>query len=181
MIDPKHLLVYVIRPTLTYLAEAEPRLHSPAAEQLVLGTYLAENVIARTYLKQIGGPALSIYQIEPATAKDILKRVAKPILEMVELFCSLPATPVLSYDKDTTGWKSIFSPESYLAELPGNLYLATALCRLKYWLILAPMPHAGDINGLATYWKRYYNTAGGSGKISTFVKRFEMFAAGLWS
>src|SRR3546814_18753812 len=66
MINPRDLCQEVIRPTLEKLD-----LYSPAAANLLLGTALTESTIGgATCLVQKGGPALGIYQIEPATHLD---------------------------------------------------------------------------------------------------------------
>ncbi len=62
--SPQHFLASVIRPTLMTLG-----LYSPAAEQLLLATAIQESHL--THRKQIGGPALSYFQIEPKTHNDI--------------------------------------------------------------------------------------------------------------
>src|SRR3546814_2659167 len=63
MSDPRDLLRHVIRPTLERIG-----LYSPAAANLLLGTALTESTIGgATCLVQRGGPALGVYQIEPAT------------------------------------------------------------------------------------------------------------------
>ena len=59
------LLSMVIRPALTKI-----NLWSSSAEELVLGTAIVESGL--TYLKQHGdGPALGLWQIEPATHEDL--------------------------------------------------------------------------------------------------------------
>jgi len=64
-LDAEQLAKYVIRPTLEYIGW-----HSAVAEQLVLGTAITESRLR--FLKQLGsGPALGIYQMEPATFRDL--------------------------------------------------------------------------------------------------------------
>ena len=64
MLRPDHLLTEIIRPTLEGL-EAD----SPEAEALLLGTALAESGLRA--LRQDGGPALGLWQMEPGTHQDI--------------------------------------------------------------------------------------------------------------
>ena len=63
----------IIKPTLDELAKAEPRIRSDAAVALLLGTALCESEL--TFLRQRAkggfGPALSFFQIEPATHNDV--------------------------------------------------------------------------------------------------------------
>lgn len=64
MLDPEQFRDYIIKPSLTHIG-----LWSPAAEQLVLATAMAESNLR--YLQQINGPALGLYQIEPITHRDM--------------------------------------------------------------------------------------------------------------
>ena len=51
-------------------------MYSPVAENLIMGTAAQESGF--TYIKQLGGgPALGMFQVEPATAEDILFRYLK--------------------------------------------------------------------------------------------------------
>jgi hypothetical protein len=143
-IDLSQLLQAVIAPTLTYLM-----LDSPAAEQLVLGTAIQESN-AGTYLIQIRGPAVSPWQLEPATVADLYARVPERFAEKLAAF-AMPSV-------------------SALAQLPGNLYLACALCRLRYYVDPAPLPDAGDAPALAAYYKRVYNTVLGAATIEEVTK-----------
>ena len=62
---PSQTLALVIRPALEKLS-----LWSLSAEELVRGTAIVESGL--TYLKQHGdGPALSFWQVEPATHDDL--------------------------------------------------------------------------------------------------------------
>ena len=65
MLSSIHLLDRVIAPALEKIG-----LWSRAAEELVLGTAIIESGL--TYLKQHGdGPALGLWQVEPATHDDL--------------------------------------------------------------------------------------------------------------
>ena len=65
MIDNKQLRECIIKPTLDSL-----QMYSQAAEELLVFTCACES-LGGTYLKQVKGPALGIYQMEPATYQDI--------------------------------------------------------------------------------------------------------------
>lgn len=144
MIEPKQLLVEIIRPTLYAL-----ELPGQAAEALVLGTAMAESGCG-TYLRQLGGgPALGIYQMEPATHDDLWKnwlRYRPELTDRVERMLG-------AY------------PTEKSAALIGNLYYATAMCRLHYRRQPQPLPAWDDAEGLAKYWKKYYNTHLGKGTV----------------
>lgn len=157
MIDPKQLRKEVIRPTLKRI-----ELWSPAAETLLLGTALAESVIRnRQYLRQLGGgPARSIYQVEPVTAKDLrsrfLQRRSQADLRKRILALEIPD---LSIEE----------------QLTVNLAYATAIARLRYWSRPEPLPKANDLVGIARYWKRHYNTHLGAGTVQGFLRKVRPF------
>ena len=155
MIPTSQFLEYVIQPTLRHMAVAEPQLRTVAAEQLLLGTALMESRLDA--LKQKGGgPALSVFQIEPSTFEDVYGRYlssnmkGRATLRTVVRDLVIPA----------------FTP---LEQLAGNPFFACAIARVKYWMVPEPMPPAGDIQALGHYWKRHYNTAEGAGNEAMFV------------
>jgi len=39
----------------------------------------------------------------------------------------------------------------------------------------APLPDAGDLGGLARYWKRYFNTPKGAGTAAGFIESYRRF------
>jgi len=153
MIEPKHLLHYVIRPVLKDLG-----LWSEPAERLVLGTACQESHCGR-YLKQLGGgPALGIYQMEPATHDDIHENYLRyqPALQ----------AKVSHFGVDTV---SLTSAE----EMMGNLYYATAMCRIHYRRVSEPLPDY--LGGQAKYWKTYYNTEAGAGTVQEYIDNWNTY------
>jgi len=130
-----HLRTLVIRPTLQALD-----LWSPAAEALMIGTALHESLL--TYLKQVGGgPALGIYQIEPATHQDVWRYLNEVNPTLGETVMTFAATGLSHQD-----------------QLISNLAYATAIARVRYWMIPDPLPKPDNLIGLAHYWKAHYNT-----------------------
>jgi len=149
MIDPIHLLIYVIRPTLKSLD-----LWSIEAEQLVLGTACQESECGR-WLKQLGGgPAVGIYQMEPATHDDIWKNF-------------------LEYKEVLVDKLAAFYFDGNSNELVGNLYYATAMCRIHYLRVPEAIPVG--LRKQAEYWKRFYNTELGAGTIDEYIQSWERF------
>ena len=57
-------------------------------------------------------------------------------------------------------------------QLVYDLKFATILCRVFYWRFEEPLPHHNDVEGLAKYWKKYYNTQLGSGTEEEFEENF---------
>lgn len=54
-------------------------------------------------------------------------------------------------------------------QLAGNLYYATAMCRIHYLRNKDKIPE--DLKGLANYWKVHYNTPKGAGKPEDFINK----------
>jgi len=140
----------VVRPVLQAIGA-----YSPAAENLVLGTALQESNLH--YLVQLGdGPARGLYQMEPATHDDIWRNYLAYREEMRER--------VLSF---------LVGGRDRAEQLVWNLGYATAMCRVHYMRVPAPLPDAADIRGLAVYWKQHYNTPLGKGTPEEFAEKFE--------
>ncbi len=136
----------IIRPTLQDLD-----MWSPAAENLVHGTALAESGL-RYLRQQGGGPALGLWQMEPATIADVKRYMSLrlPIHDKVKTMAV--QWPVR---KQEVVW---------------NLKLACALCRIRYWYEPDRLPDADDWSALAAYWKQHYNTPLGRGTVEHFLK-----------
>jgi hypothetical protein len=146
------LQLHVIRPTLQAID-----LWSEAAENLLLGTAAQESHMGH-YLTQVRGPALGIYQIEPATHHDVwdnFLKYHKPLADKVQQLLS----PWNVADKDQA--------------LVNNLTYSSAIARIIYFRISKPLPAANDIAGLAAYWKQHYNTPRGKGKVEYFIKNYQ--------
>ncbi len=157
MINPEHLRLHVIRPTLEYLNPAIP--YSLAAENLLMGTCAQESAMGEYLVQLGGGPALGIFQMEPATYDDIW-------------------THYLNYHNDlgneVSRLESGFYSDDSL-ELSGNLYYATAMCRVHYWRRPEPLPVHDDIEGMAHYWKKFYNTVKGKGTTKKFIDKYARY------
>ena len=149
MLNPQHVLELVIRPTLEFLDLA-----SPSAERLLLGTAITESRLR--HLRQFGGgPALGLYQIEPATHRDLF-----------ENFLDYPRRHAL---RDRL--QGLAAPsESLDRRLIANLSYATAAARLIYFRRPEALPDAGDLQAIAGYWKAHYNTSRGAGTPWHFIK-----------
>jgi hypothetical protein len=131
---------YVLVPALSVIG-----LLSPSARVLMLGTGMVETNYE--YLKQFNdGPALGIFEIEPATYEDVYRylnrydnRKLKEICMAACLYESWPDKEALIY----------------------NLRWSTIIARVKYSMITEPLPSESDAVAMAEYYKKYYNTAAG--------------------
>lgn len=147
---PQAFLSKVIEPVLCSLPEMS---NSPAVAQLLLGTAIKESGSFR-HRKQLGGPALGYFQIEPETHKDIWENYLKyrPVLgiKVVNLMISPFA------DK--------------LSELENNDSYAAAMARIKYQRCSEKIPDFDDHDAMARYWKKYYNTPLGRGTVKGYLE-----------
>lgn len=160
MIDIGQLRVYVVRPVLTYL-----NMWSDVAENLVIGTAIQES--HATYLKQVGGgPAVGIFQMEPFTHDDTWSNYINYHPDLARLLHGLTMS-ISSIHPNTINSISA-------NEMIGNLYYATAMCRVRYMRVPAALPN-NDVNGLAAYWKQWYNTPNGAGTIQEFVNNYNTY------
>ena len=149
MIDVEHFRLHVVRATLIYM-----RMWSASAEELLVGTAIQESGLR--YLRQSNdGPARGLYQIEPATHDDIADRYLAKHRDIRKRLNTLLA-PI----------------PSRIDQLVTNLAYATAIARLRYWMDPAPLPEPDDIDGLAEYWKRVYNTPRGKGRTEEFAANY---------
>lgn len=130
---------------------------TPAAEDLVVGTALAETGL-QAIDQWLGaddttpGPAFGLFQVEPMTHDDLFGNF-------------------LSHRPDYAERVTQF-----LSPMPGqhmqlalNIAYAVAVCRMIFYRRPEPLPDAGDVEGLGRYWKAHYNTALGAGTVDKFV------------
>lgn len=146
---------HIVRPTLQAIG-----LWSQAAENLVVGTAAHESDGFR-YVHQVNGPALSWFQIEPATYLDMVANLMHRLPGITQ-FAIKGMKPQSSGD--------FYPPADYLMS---NAAWACVFCRLKYWWAPTPLPAADDLMGLAGYWKRWYNTERGAGKPMQWLTRYQ--------
>jgi len=147
--DAQQLLDHIIKPTLEYMGG---NYDSKNARMLLLSTAAIESKCGY-YIKQVGGPALGIWQMEPATELDIWGHCDAlnhdEFNELVGLM--LPQTHEEA-DAD--------------AMMIAPMY-ACAMARLKYSMDTAPLPSCDNLRAVYDYYKRIYNTHAGA---STYEK-----------
>ena len=157
MIDCEQIRLHVVKPVLEYLDPLIP--YSITAENLLLGTCAVESDMG-TFLVQKGGPALGIYQMEPSTDMDIYNNFLAFNSQISGL-----VTGLLDYNH---------SPELFRLRLVLNLAYATAMARIHYYRVSAPLPE-NTPEALGEYWKRYYNTPLGKGTVDKFVDKYDTY------
>jgi hypothetical protein len=146
------LLSQAIRPALTSI-----KLWSPAAEELLLGTAIVESDLL--HRKQFaGGPARGLFQMELRTHDDIWDNYLKYHSELSKSVGALMSSP---------GAKKH-------VELETNDKYASAMVRVHYQRRSpGTLPQTGDIDGMATFWKRYYNTTRGKGDVDDYRDKWK--------
>jgi hypothetical protein len=147
--------MYIIRPALT-----RSGMWSQSAENIVLGTGLVES--RYDYLDQTTpgpGPAYGYWQMEKLTHDDLWATY-------------LPSQPSALRDtlREMAG-ERIAAP--HVTVLHWNLLYAAAMCRLRYKRVPAALPAADDYEGMAAYWKQWYNTPLGKGKTAEAIPFFK--------
>lgn len=155
--DIRQFRDHVVRPALKQI-----NAWTPAAEQLVMATAMAESGVF--FIQQVGrGPARGFFQMEPVTHDDIWERY-------------LSRKPMLLADL-----KALIMRDMDLHDqLRGNLFYAAAMSRIFYLRFKEPLPEANDWPAMASYWKRYYNTHLGAGSEEGFLQKiiplFDLYA-----
>ena len=151
--DVAHFRASVVRPVLAHLG-----VHSPAAEALIVGTAVHESGGLRWLAQRGGGPAKGVFQIEPATHDDIWGNFLRFRPRLAAKVAAVAAPWPARHD-----------------QLATNLAYACAIARVQYLRVPEPLPAAGDLRGLAAYWKAHYNTARGAGTAAAFVRDYRRF------
>lgn len=156
MLNVKQFRDLVLDPTLH-----ATELYSPEASDLLLGTAFAESNLQ--HLKQIGGgPAVGLFQMEPATFDDLYyrylgradKRGLKYIIDMFTV-------------REHAGCSMTRPFYQLITNLPFSILMA----RIRYLMVPAPIPKTTE--GQAEYWKTNYNTVEGAGTIKKYLKAWE--------
>jgi hypothetical protein len=160
MLDPDQFAREIVEPTLHDLG-----MTSPAAIRLMVGTAIAESGL--TWLRQHnGGPAVGLFQIEPATARDILDRY---LARRTDLNMRLCASFRLLDDTPPIDWHRVSDLDLEDA-LVGDARFSCAVARIRYFMSPKRLPAADDDAGLGLYWKEIYNTAAGKGRPEKFAR-----------
>ena len=141
------------------LKESQFVMSLDGAVELLLMTAAVESNFG-TYIRQITGPALGIFQCEPATHDDLVWRFLPSRPDYLKLFLKFC-------------WNKTEFPTAIT--MKHNLQYAVLIARLKYLTVPAAMPTAKDTLGLAMYWKKYYNTHLGAGTIEGAIKKYNLY------
>lgn len=147
----RDVLQYVVTPTLQYLNPEIP--YSRAADRLLLGTAIHESGDLR-WLDQTTpgpGPALGLWQMEPATHDDLWSRF-------------IEFRPGLAHKLRTLRAPWATSVENLRFTLP----YACGMARTLYFRSPDRMPDVNDIDAMAAWAKRTFNTIKGKATVDDY-------------
>ena len=131
-------------------------LYSENAVELLMGTCAQESHLGK-YRRQLGGgPALGIFQMEPATFRDISENYLRYKPELREKI--LQAAGIEYFNAE---------------ELVDNDWMAICFARVHYLRVKEAIPC--NLSGWAYYWKRYYNTRLGKGTEEEFIANYKKY------
>lgn len=155
MFNANQLAELIIKPALIDLI-----MYSKEAVELLLFTCAVESD-GGTYVKQLSGPALGIYQMEPNTYADIWTNyINKKNDILMRLTHSFDVNVMPSEDR-----------------MIYDLRFATAMTRIHYERVYVPLPKADDTDGLWKYYKQYYNTPNGKADYQRCIEAYRRFKA----
>ena len=157
MINPQHIIKYVIRPTLEHLG-----MYSEAAENLLIGTAMHESELEALHQKH--GPAIGLWQMEPTTHYDLWEIYIDGRHNIKSLVRQLAGAKYIGMRLD---------PD----EMHGNLNYACAMARITYYRHSEPLPDKDDIEGLGRYYKKYFNSELGKATPQDFVNAYNKVIA----
>ena len=152
MIDLLQARELIIRPALQAISK-----WSPAAENLLIGTMLVESAGGTRVKQWPTGPALGPFQHESVTLNDDIKWLSYGENRTLKLACLAAC------------YYEIFPPAEALMY---NWRYAAIMCRIHYWRAKPPLPSEDDIKGLGQYWKQYWNTPSGKGRVDNYVQLY---------
>lgn len=136
----------------TILIEAD--LYSEDAVELLMMTAAVESRLGH-YIKQINGPARGIFQMEPATEKDLWQNYLEYRPKRAEVIARF----------DTADDRDLWY----------NLGYQILLARMHYVRVPEKLPPHNDLFAMARYWKDHYNTYMGAGTVKKAVEAYERY------
>lgn len=153
MLNIKQFRELIIKPSLNAI-----QAWSQDAEELLVFTCAVES-LGGTYIHQVNGPALGIYQMEPDTHNDIWENYisGKPSL-MLMLNTNLG-----------------FSNFLYSDRMIYDLKYATVMARIHYMRVKEKLPSAENVEDIWTYYKKYYNTEHGKSQENIAISKYYTF------
>lgn len=153
---------YIIKPTLEYMGGSY---NSEEARFLLLCTAAIESDCGH-FIKQVNGPALGIWQMEPETNDDIWENCDACYDDLGQSIIKLALSRHCSHN--FRGVKDLINSPMY----------ACAMARLKYSMDPQALPKynggtALDLDMFYRYYKRVYNTHLGASTFQKWLAKIE--------
>lgn len=136
-----------------------PMLYSKDAVELLMLTCAQETLLG-TYIKQVKGPALGIFQMEPGAYNDLYSRFIVYKSEKLR-------NAYESFYADKSDWKS---------QMLGNIPYQIVLARMYYLRVPDALPDHTDVQAMAEYYKTHWNTYLGKATVEGAIKRYQRYA-----
>jgi hypothetical protein len=135
-------------------------LYSPDAEELLMATCAQESLLG-TYRHQVNGPAIGIYQMEPATFNDIwtnyLAHHEALGVQVAALAKTTPPRPIEMQDNDA---------------------FSTAMARVLYLRTPQALPPATDLTAIWAMYKKWWNSELGAATQDQFFSNYRKLVNG---
>ncbi len=150
----------VIKPALERLDKlvgGKGKMSSESAVNLILMIVAHESGLL-TYAKQIRGPALGFAQMEPATFTWLLEWLGR---NRPSLLMALSKFGPVENDS-----------AEFMVMCP---QYAVVCARLNLLRFAEPLPDANDLDGLARYAKKYWNTSAGKATEADYLTAYQTF------
>lgn len=135
-----------------------PTLYSDDAVELLMLTAAQESHCGR-YLEQIKGPALGIFQMEPASYWDLVYRLS---IHNPELHMAVTEWNLLAIEDDL--------------EMRGNIPLQIVMARAYYYKRPGKLPAADNVPAMAGYYKQHWNTYLGKATVEEAKENYKKYA-----
>jgi hypothetical protein len=132
--------------------------YSEAAVELLMLTAAQETHLGK-YLKQVRGPALGVYQMEPNTYNDIWQNFICYRQSLLDALRRM--------------WGA--SGVDWQLRMQGDLVYQTVMSRIFYMRVPEALPAKDEPMALAYYWKKYYNTKYGKGTPEEAYKNYNKY------
>ena len=135
-----------------------PELYTHDAVELLMLTAAQETHCGR-YIRQVKGPALGIFQMEPSSYSDLIQWLERTKPELYEA-CQKWVIPEVN-----TGFN-----------LMGNLPYQIVMARAFYYRKPGKLPSHKNLGAVAAYWKKWFNTHLGKGTTIEAMENYSRFA-----
>lgn len=156
-LDPTQVLNLVIRPVHARLDAVQRGMASASADAISLGTACQESNF-RWIAQTPTGPALGLWQMEPATHDDLFRNYLAYNTKLRDAVMSFSCSAM-----------------STQQQLAGNALYAAACCRAQFFRAPETLPAANDVDGMAHLWKVRWNSVSGAGTEAQFIANWLQF------